>query len=239
MYIYIYSASTSCMHVFCACMYSIMFVCDICMAHLYTHMHECVCLGVSFHAPKAILCACMFVCMFTSKMYVTHTHTYRYAARRIFLNYSHTNFNLDMSYVCSQRKCIHTITVPLREQMLRKHLSQALTQIDTKYADGDGNGKVPSHLVNQKLGNRQEVLIGGGKSFGSWVMTELLAKAGLLPGTEELLADKVHRDPVMWARLQRSVLVWDVMERSGLLVCMYVSCMCVHVFVYASISRIG
>jgi hypothetical protein len=99
------------------------------------------------------------------------------------------------------------------KQMLQKNLSRTVKEIDAKYAEDDANGMVPPHLVNQKLGNRQQVLIGGGKSFGSWVMTEMLATAGLLPGGEEFLSSKMHEDPVMRARLQRSVVVWDLMER--------------------------
>ncbi len=73
--------------------------------------------------------------------------------------------------------CVHTYSnCLLPEQVLQKSLSRTLVQIDEKYAEGDETGAVPPHLVNQKLGNRQQVLIGGGKTFGAWIMTEMLAK---------------------------------------------------------------
>jgi hypothetical protein len=86
---------------------------------------------------------------------------------------------------------------------------------------------VPPHAVNVKLGNRQHVMIGGGKSFGAYTMTEILAKADLLPGVDSTLSERLYEDRVMLARLQNSAIVWDIMERCVCLDVLFFFCVCV------------
>jgi hypothetical protein len=62
-------------------------------------------------------------------------------------------------------------------------------------------------------------MVGGGKSFGTWTMTEILAKADLIPGLDRDVRDRLHLEKASCAHLQHSPLVWDVMYRY---VCMYV-----------------
>jgi hypothetical protein len=64
-----------------------------------------------------------------------------------------------------------------------------------------------------KMGNRQHVMIDGGKSFGTWTMTEILARTGLLPGVDGSMREKLREDKVSFAHLQHSALVWDIMYR--------------------------
>jgi hypothetical protein len=72
---------------------------------------------------------------------------------------------------------------------------------------------VPPHLVNLKLGNRQHVLIGGGQSFGSSTMTQILARANLIPGIDSNTREMIERNKLELAHLQHSSLVWDIMYR--------------------------
>jgi hypothetical protein len=91
---------------------------------------------------------------------------------------------------------------------------------------------------------RQQVMIAGRKSFGAWAMTEILAKANLLPGAESISSLKMHDDPVLLAQLQNSSLVWDIMSRYSHLcsaaVCLSTLClqqtlcagdMCVYIYI--------
>jgi hypothetical protein len=81
--------------------------------------------------------------------------------------------------------------------------------------ENEGRIVVPPHLVNLKLGNRQFVTLGGGRSFGTWTMTEILAKAGLIPGLDSHICDRLREDKMSLAHLQHTGLVWDVMNRYG------------------------
>jgi hypothetical protein len=58
-------------------------------------------------------------------------------------------------------------------------------------------------------------MIGGGKSFGMWTMTEILARADLIPGLDHETRDKLHAEKASLAHLQHTSLVWDVMYRYG------------------------
>ena len=81
--------------------------------------------------------------------------------------------------------------------------------------ENEGRIVVPPHMVNAKLGNRQHVLIGNGKSFGTWTMTEILARADLIPGLDSTTRDRLQEERASLAHLQHSSLVWDVMYRYG------------------------
>ncbi len=58
-------------------------------------------------------------------------------------------------------------------------------------------------------------MIAGGKSFGTWTMTDILAKADLIPGLDHETRNRLDQDKATLARLQHSPLVWDVMYRYG------------------------
>ncbi len=101
-------------------------------------------------------------------------------------------------------------------QALAKELIRLKKERDEASIDADrGLVVVPPHLVNLRLGNRQHVMIDGGKSFGTWTMTEILAKADLIPGIDRQACQKLEQEKASLAHLQHSELVWDVMYRYG------------------------
>jgi hypothetical protein len=101
-------------------------------------------------------------------------------------------------------------------QALAKELTSLKKERDQGSTEaGRGRLVVPPHLVNVKLGNRQHVMIDGGKSFGTWTMTEILAKADLIPGIDRETCEKLEKEKASLAHLQHSELVWDVMYRYG------------------------
>ncbi len=100
--------------------------------------------------------------------------------------------------------------------MLKKELARIIEERDTSFAvENDGRTVVPPHLINAKLGNRQHVMIGGGKSFGTWTMTEILALANLIPELKGNALEKLRTEKAALAHLQHTSLVWDVMYRYG------------------------
>jgi hypothetical protein len=124
------------------------------------------------------------------------------------------NMTVTMSMIVSMSLTV-TVTMSMTMlQMLQKKLEHALEELDKQiFKDSEGRRIVPPHLVNLRLGNRQHVMVGGGHSFGSWTMTEILAKADLFADILSSSSNVLNEDLVMRARLQHSALVWDIMYR--------------------------
>jgi hypothetical protein len=124
-----------------------------------------------------------------------------------------------LAHVCSMQTVFFnrtSIFYSLCLQTLEKELSRLIREHDEQaIVKQEGRIVIPPHLINVRLGNRQHVMVGGGRSFSSWTMTEILAKAGLIPGLDSGNLQQLNHDKASLAHLQHTGLVWDIMYRYG------------------------